>query len=442
VRARPGPRDERAAEPEGGPHLPRLARVGDGFAPAALTSLEDAGMDAGSLADLALKAAYGVPQFTTEWVARQLRLPLPLAQQLVERLKTDHLVEVLGPAGPLNYRCAVSQRGRERAVRLLEISGYVGPAPVPLEAYTAFLEWQLERMPPAAPADVADALSDLVLSDHAMRVAGLALSSGRSLLLYGPTGNGKTSLGSLLRRALRGDLWVPHCVAVENSIIRIFDPQWHEPAPLPPEQARLTDQRWVRIRRPFLTGGGEMTLDSFELTYSPALRYYEAPLHFKANGGIFLIDDFGRQRIDPRELLNRWIVPLERRIDYLTLRTGQKIQAPFRQVLIFSTNLSPDGLMDAAFLRRMGYRLHLGAPGPEQFAAVFERCAARSGLRVPPGLVARLLDRCRAEARELQCSLPDDLIQRSLEICRFGGRPPELNETLLDAAWGSYFGVV
>jgi hypothetical protein len=271
-------------------------------------------------------------------------------------------------------------------------------------------------------------------------VAGLAASSGRSLLLFGPPGNGKTSFGTLLHGALRGELWIPYSIALENAIVRVFDPQWHEPVRQPPEDARLVDQRWVRIRRPFVTGGGEMTLDSFEFTFSRALRYYEAPLHFKANGGTFLIDDFGRQRVDPRDLLNRWIVPLERRLDYLTLFTGQKVQVPFRQMLIFSTNLDPDVIMDPAFLRRMGYRLCLAPPSAEQYAAIFERYAARAGVAVSPGLVARLLDRYRAEGRELQGSQPSELIQRAADIARFHGRPLDLGEETLDVAWSSYFG--
>ena len=347
-----------------------------------------------------------------------------------------------GQTGPFNsslFRGASA--GGSAPVRLLEVSGYVGPAPVTLEAYATMLEGQLEHTPRTAPADVAAALSDLVLTEHAVRVAGLAATSGRSLLLFGPPGNGKTSFGHLLHRALRGELWIPYAIALENAVVRVFDPQWHQPVAAPsPEQNRLVDQRWVRIRRPFVTGGGELTLDSFEFIFSRTLRYYEAPLHFKANGGTFLIDDFGRQRVEPQDLLNRWIVPLERHLDYLTLHTGLKVEIPFRQMLIFSTNLEPDSFMDPAFLRRMGYRLCLAAPSAEQYASVFERCAARADLGVPPGLVDRLLSRYRAEGRDLQGSHPKELIQRAGDICGFYGRPLDLSDETVDLAWVSYFG--
>jgi MoxR-like ATPase len=417
-----------------------LVSVGGLLGPRAPLHLEDTGLDRDLLSDLVLKVGYGVPLFTTDWAARQLHLPLTLVQELAEQLKTDHLLEILGQAGPFNYRCAVSQRGRERAIHLLEVSGYVGPAPVTLEAYSSLLRWQLSRFPQVTAEDIKKALADLVLTDHATKVAGLAASSGRSLLLFGPPGNGKTSFGQLLHRTLSGELWIPHAIALENAIVRVFDPQWHEQVDPPEEHGRSVDQRWVRIRRPFVTGGGEMTLDTFEFTFSRALRYYEAPLHFKANGGTFLIDDFGRQRVDPRDLLNRWIVPLERRIDYLTLQTGQKVQVPFRQMLIFSTNLDPEAILDTAFLRRMGYRLLLSPPSPEHFATIFERYASRAGVTLPSGLVNRLLARYRDEGRELQGSHPKELIERAEDICRFGGRPLELDAETIELAWTSYFG--
>jgi hypothetical protein len=316
----------------------------------------------------------------------------------------------------------------------------VGPAPVSLAAYSAMIEWQMARYTAVRPEDVQSAIAHLVLSERAAKLAGLAISSGRSLFLFGPPGNGKTSLGRMLHEAESGDLLIPHCIGIEESIIRVFDPQLHQPVESPVEQAWMLDQRWIRIRRPLIVGGGEMTLDSFDLNYSQSLRYYEAPLHMKANGGTFLIDDYGRQRIDPQELLNRWIIPLEHRIDFLTLHTAQKIQIPFLQMLIIATNLKLDDVTDPAFLRRMGYRLYLGEPTPERYAQIFERYAARHGIPVETGLLSHLLERYRSEGRELRCCEPRDLIDRALDICRFTGRPRQLDDEVLGLAWTGYFG--
>jgi hypothetical protein len=244
----------------------------------------------------------------------------------------------------------------------------------------------------------------------------------------------------MLHGALRGDLWVPHCIGIEESVIRVFDVQLHQVVEADVDQPWTIDQRWVRIRRPLIVGGSEMTLESFDLNYSRALRFYEAPLHLKANGGTFLIDDYGRQRIDPTELLNRWIIPLEHRVDYLTLQTGQKIQMPLLQMLIIATNLELGAVTDPAFLRRMGYRLHLGAPTPAQYAQIFDRYATQHGIPVAPGLVARLLERYQSEKRELRSCEPRDLVERARDICRFTDRPLELNDDVIALAWAGYFG--
>jgi SpoVK/Ycf46/Vps4 family AAA+-type ATPase len=287
--------------------------------------------------------------------------------------------------------------------------------------------------------DVAASLKDLVLPAQAEQLAGLAASSRRSLFLYGPPGNGKTSLGRALHEALQGDLWIPHCIGIESNVIRVLDPQCHRPVDEPADPWRL-DRRWVRVRRPHIVVGGEMTLESFDLTYRPSQRYYEAPLQVKANGGTFLIDDFGRQRVDPHELLNRWIIPLEHQIDYLTLHTGQKIQVPFLLMLVIATNLDLGTVTDPAFLRRMGYRLFLGAPTPDLYARIFERYAARRGVAVAPGLVARLLDGYRTSGRELRSCEPRDLIERAADICQYLGRPLEVDDEVLELAWTGYFG--
>lgn len=424
----------------GPPHLPRMIWAGGTPAPAAPMKAVEAGVDSMLVSDLILKAAATTPQFNTEWATRKLHLPQQLLGEVLEQLRVDHLLDVLGQAGPFGYRYAITQRGREAANRLLEISGYIGPAPVSLAAYTAMVDWQLARTPPPTTEQVAEATAEMVLTEEARLMAGLAVSSGRSLFVFGPAGNGKTTLGRQLCNALNGDIWIPHCISIDSNIIRVFDAQVHQEVDAAGEQSWNIDRRWVRIRRPMIVAGGEMTLDSCDLIYSRSLRFYEAPLHVKANGGMFLIDDFGRQRVEPRELLNRWIVPLEHQIDYLSLHTGQKVQVPFRLLLIIATNLRPDDVTDPAFLRRMGYRLHLDKPSPQRYQQIFERYAAQWGIAVPPGLVARLFDRYRAEQRELRCCEPRDLIERAKDICRYRGQPLELNEAVLDLAWAGYFG--
>ena len=432
---------QRAADAHAG-HCPTMIDVAGVSAPASPKSLSETSIDAHILADLVLKVAFTMPQFTTETAVGQLCLPMALVSELLEGLRTDKLLEVLGESGPLGYRFAITDRGRERARRLMEISGYVGPAPVSLGAYSAFLEWQFGQLPDVTHKRAADAISDLVLTDDAVRIAGLAVASGRSLFLHGPPGNGKTSVGQLLHNAIEGFLWVPYCIGIENSSIRIFDPQCHErePLELSPEDNRQIDQRWVRVRRPFIVVGGELRLEDLDLGYSPDLRFYEAPMHLKANGGTFLIDDFSYQRVEPWQLLSRWVFPLEQHVDHLTLQTGQKIEVPFRQMLIVSTNLDPKKVMDPSFLRRMGYRLYLGSPSPERYAQIFERYAARYYDSVPSGLVKWLLDRYVAEGRSLNCCEPRELIERARDICQFENRPPDLNQETLDIAWKGYFG--
>lgn len=299
------------------------------------------------------------------------------------------------------------------------------------------LNWLTERHSRVTMESVREAISELVIPEHAVTVAALAAASGRSLFLFGPPGNGKTSLGQSLHKVMQGHLWIPYCIAVENTIIRIYDPQCHELLDVPDGNY---DRRWVRVQRPLIVAGGEMTMDELDLVFSPALRFYECPPHVKANGGMFLIDDFGRQRVDPHELLNRWIVPLERSIDFLTLNTGQKIQIPFQLMLIVATNLSLTDVADPAFLRRMGYRLHLDCPTPETYGEIIGRYAKRVGVDVSPQLTAELLARYVTENRELRCSEPRDLIERARDICGIYDRPFQLTSEIFEIAWRGYFG--
>jgi hypothetical protein len=290
---------------------------------------------------------------------------------------------------------------------------------------------------------VATAISDLVLPQNVVELASLAGSSGRSLFIYGPPGNGKTTLGHLLHRAVEGTLWIPYCIAIESNVIRIFDPRFHRPAPptdLSEEEALRLDRRWIRIERPFIVVGGELTVDALDLGYSSDLGYYEAPLHVKANGGTFLLDDLGCQRATPWELLSRWVFPLENGIDYLTLQTGQKFSIPFRQRLIVSTNLDPDESISPTFLRRMGYRVFMGNPSPDIYAEAFRRYADGMGLPAPNGLMTWLFDQYRAEGRPMRGCEPRDLLERVRDICRFRSVPLQLSKETLSLAWAGYFG--
>ncbi len=422
------------------PHLPRMVDVDGVLAPQASSNVEETGIGQEVLSDLSLKLGATVPRFTSEWAAEQLRLPLQLVETVLWHLKEDQLLEVLGQTGLLTYRYATTQRGRDYARHLLDVSGYVGPAPVSLESYSAMLHWGTSQQGRITFDDVKEALAGLVLPDDATEVAALAASSGRSLFLFGPPGNGKTTLGQSLHHVLKGALWIPHCISIDSHVIRIFDRQVHHLADDFDETHGRTDRRWLRIRRPLIVSGGEMTMAELDLAYSPSLRFYEAPPHLKANGGTFLLDDFGRQQVDPNDLLNRWIIPLEQRVDHLTLNTGQKIQIPFHLMLIIATNLSRADVADPAFLRRMGYRLHLDKPSEQRYAQIFERYAAAQKLAAEPALIGGLIERYKAEGRELRASEPRDLIERVRDLCRLHGQSFMLSRKMLDTAWAGYFG--
>ena len=435
------------------PHLPRMIRAGSGLAPAAPASPEETGLDGWVLSDLVMRLASTVPHLTTDWAARELCLPQALLERIFWQLKEDQFIEILGQVDELNYRYASTSRGREYAKRLLEISGYVGPAPVSLEAYTAMLDWQTAQRGAAHFDDVRRTIGQtLVLPEPTVEVAALAASSGRSLFVFGPPGNGKTSLGRAIASTIRGEIWIPYCIDVDGSVIRIYDRHIHQAVEPDAQhggtnvgsafaQSSQVDRRWVRIRAPFVVAGGEMTMAELDLAYSPGHRLYEAPPHLKANGGTFMIDDFGRQRIEPSELLNRWIIPLESRVDYLTLRTGQKIQIPFRLMLVVATNLPVSEVSDPAFLRRMGYRLHVDQPSAESYAHVFRRYAKSVGLEVSDALIAAVLKRYGDEGRDLRASEPRDLIERVRDWCQSHHRPFRIDEESLATAWRAYFGL-
>ncbi len=435
--------DPRAATgdaPSKDPNMPAMFRVGDIYAPKAPATIPESRLEERVLTDLVVRLAYTVARLSTDWVCKQLHLSLPLAQEVLDAVCREGLLEETMRVSDARSHFRITDRGREDGSRMMEMCGYVGPAPVSLESYTAMLRWQFANALPVKPEHVTSALSGMVLSSRIAQLAGLAVSSGRSLFVYGPPGNGKSSLGRMMASAYPDDYWIPYAISTGDTVIRLFDPHVHHPVEIAGEQPGTVDERWIRIKRPLVIVGGELTLEMLDLIFIPSSRYYEAPPHLKANGGVFLVDDFGRERVSPEQLLNRFITPMEYQIDYFTLRTGQKIQVPLRHVLIIATNLSLETVTDPAFLRRMGYRVYLGEPTPEQYTRIFTTYAQRHGAAVSQEVMEQLLERYRVQNRELRSCEPRDLIERSRDICRFHGRPLELSPKVLDLAWTGYFG--
>lgn len=424
------------------PNMPKLLKTEYGVAPKAPTNVESTGISRQELIGIAIKAAFGVSSLTAHWLANKLLLPQVVVVDLIEELRAEKMLEVKRQDKDGTYHYAISERGREQAERLMSVCGYVGPAPVSLAAYEAMLDWQLQRFPNVKLGDVQNALATLKLPEDAIEVSGMAISSGKSLFLSGPPGNGKTTLARLLHTVLPGELWIPHCLAVDNNIICLYDPHCHQrvDAEADISASPTIDQRWVRIYRPLIVTGGEMTLQSLDLAYRDGLRYYEAPLHMKANGGTFLIDDFGRQHVEPEELLNRWIIPMEQHFDYLTLHSGQKIEVPFMLMLLFATNLNPEDVTDPAFLRRIGYRLMLQPPTQDYYIQIFKDYAKKYDIVVSDALINSLMARYKAANRELRSCEPRDLIERVRDICRYRNIKDKIDEELLDTAWRGYFG--
>jgi hypothetical protein len=286
---------------------------------------------------------------------------------------------------------------------------------------------------------VRQAFHDLVLPESLLQTLGCVINSRRSLFLTGLPGTGKTAVAERINNALAGGIWIPYAVEIDGQIIRVFDSHCHEE--MPKDDTPLDfDRRWVLIRRPLVVVGGELTLENADLTWSNAAKFYEAPFQMKSNGGTLVIDDFGRQRVAPQDLLNRWIVPLERRVDYLALHTGKKIEVPFEQLVVFSTNLDEKDLADEAFLRRMGYRARVEPPTAGAYTAIFKHQANKRGIRVEQPVLDHILTKYRVERRQMKGCEPRDLLDRATDICLFEKQGIELTPHVVDIAWRNYFG--
>lgn len=413
--------------------------------------IADTGLSEAFLTDLLLKSAYlesGI--FSVQGIANALSLPFSIINQLIELIRSDHLITVRGAA---NYTSSqmfeLTQRGRERAEAALQINAYVGAAPVPLEEYTHLLNKQSVRLIELDREWVYSSLSHLVMSDQLINQLGPAFASGRSIFLYGQPGVGKTSVAEALGSCLPGEIYIPQAIEVGGQIIRFFDPVTH--VIIEPDQVdhslqldlsqKLTyDPRWKKCRRPVIMVGGELTLDMLELKYDAVSKFYEAPIHLKASNGVFILDDFGRQRVDPRQLLNRWIIPLEKGIDFPSLHTGLKFKVPFDQITVFSTNLNPTDLVDEAFLRRIRHKIHIPNQTEGEYKEILRRACHTYGVHYDSSVVEYLLNNYyRKQNRALAGSHPRDLLEHIIEYAAFLNQTPEFTIETVNAAATNYF---
>jgi predicted ATPase with chaperone activity len=322
----------------------------------------------------------------------------------------------------------------------------VGYAPVPLAQYCEYMaEFKKSARQKVGREGVKKAFSHLVISERVLDQLGPAINGGHSMFVYGPPGNGKTVISQAIHNLLDGDIFIPHALEVEGSIIRFFDPVNHEPIPEPDVDDGFglsmgPDRRWIRCRRPMVMVGGELSLSQLELSYSPTMGFYRAPVQAVSNGGVLVIDDFGRQTCSPRDLLNRWIVPLESRVDFLTLQTGQKFDFPFMTLVVFATNVKPQELVDEAFLRRIQYKIFAEPPTRDEFLQIFEDCCRSKRIEYRREVIEHLLvTYYRPRQIPLRGCHPRDLINQAISLAEYYGKPAELTPEVLEAACASYF---
>jgi predicted ATPase with chaperone activity len=419
----------------------------DSECPRAPRTLADTGLSASFLFDLTLKTLYYQNEMKGSELADALRLPFHVVEETLETLKRERLVEVKGVEGPSRaaYRFIILSAGRDRAREALAVSRYVGPAPVSLEEYTLRVREQnrgLERIPAER---LQAAFSHLVLAEGTLERVGPAVAARKSVFLYGAPGNGKTVLAEAIGSALGGSITIPHAIEMDQQVIKVYDPVFHgeeteEAEGGMPLSGEIRDRRWVRARRPVVFSGGELSLEMLDLIFNPREGFYQAPLQMKANGGVFILDDFGRQLVQPRDLLNRWIVPLDKGLDYLTLHTGRKFPVPFRTLVIFATNLRPHDLVDEAFLRRIRYKIAMTDPTREEYGEIFRRECERHGVEGGEWAVEYIFkEYYERQGLSPRFCHPRDLLEKVIDSARFEGVKPSLDAETLDRVCGSYF---
>ncbi len=418
-------------------------------------TIEETGLDLSMILDLVVKSIYFAGRPSARQIAAQLALPFPVIDEVLTFLKREQLAEVVGSSGTGEqlYQYSLSSKGFEKAEEALSRNQYIGPAPVPFAVYLAVLEKQSIRAMRVTPDTVKTAVSQLVISDDVIGALGPAVNSSRSMLLYGGSGNGKSTITTAIGRMLPGEVLIPYAVDLNGIIVKVFDPRVHNEIPLDQQRdrrgadagvmpgiERRRDRRWVVARRPMLSVGGELQLKDLELRYSPQSQFYIAPLQWKANSGILIVDDFGRQMIQPKELLNRWIVPMEERVDHLSLHTGDVVEVPFDVLLIFSTNLHPSQLGDEAFFRRIRHKIEIPDPTRDQFLEILSRVCQQREMQIDPQAAQYLVERYYVQTgRGFKGCHPRDIVDLVADIAAYHGEKPAFTRAHLDAACHSYF---
>ncbi len=426
-----------------------------GFHPPQINNLEDTGLSPLWLQDHVLKVLYFRGYLTGFKIAEDITLPFAgVTDQLLTALKQDKLIEVKSSQGGLGegaYTYGITGAGIQRAREALERSQYAGPAPVPFEVYNESIRRQKSSRMAVTSRTMRQILAQLVISENTFQLLGPALNSGTSIFLYGAPGNGKTSIARAFGNlVLSQSIYIPYALYLDGQVIKLYDAVSHSlasdsdtlngGAAGPVRVSTRRDPRWVKIRRPFIVVGGELTMEGLDLVFDDTHKYYEAPFQVKANGGILLIDDFGRQLVRPRDLLNRWIVPLENRVDYLRLHTGRKVEIPFDVLLVFSTNLPPKDLVDEAFLRRLRHKIEIGDPNYEEYREIFRRVSADKKIEYNDQALAYLLQEWYIKRnRKLRASHPRDLCDQILDISAYTSSQPVMSREMIDRAAQAYF---
>ncbi|MEI7554201.1 hypothetical protein [Candidatus Chlorohelix sp.] len=401
------------------------------------------------IGDLVIKLIYQITIISAQKMAEVIKLPyFGVVEPVINQLRKAEIIDIGGSEGlgESAYQYVLTPKGVQRALEVINHSSYVGPAPVSLEQYRKIIKAQTFGDIHVGPQQVREALIDMVVGNDIVDSIGPAINTGRSMFLYGPAGNGKTLLSEHIARLLGGDVYIPYAIEADGFVIKVYDQNLHV---ISADQRnshdsssleKKLDARWVLCKRPVIVVGGELSLGSLDLIWDDASKYYEAPFQLKSNNGMFLIDDFGRQQMRPRDLLNRWIVPLEKRMDFLTLRTGKKIEVPFDELIVFSTNLAPRDLVDEAFLRRIQNKIEVRNPTYEEYREILRRqCEELKVGFTDEGAVYLLKEHYVKARRELRNCHPRDLLKQILGISSYLGAPPTLTKDLIDQAVASYF---